>query len=618
MKKKNPLQWTARQICLIIFVFLFNQTTWGQTESIIIPSSVSQSQLNSSQLAKLNNLSASQLHDSFQLVQVQNLAASQVNAKVRLALSTLPCVDLIFTATKVDYISENDYYWSGFIDSDVDAPCKGGSITLMAKNGEKFGSIIFDDYSYEFQDLGDGVQALSRFKTEMIDENECGINSNTPGYRVGSQPEENNPSVNRIIPCQANCEVRVLVLWTQAAQNIEANINNRIALAIAQTNQAYQNSQVGEASVRIVLAGSQMINFVETPNQIQPDVNALAARADVQALRNILQADLVVLLTNGNYGGFYGVVQAIGPNFNGAYSITQTNAATGGRFTFAHEVGHLFGARHDIDPTGTIEHGYTFNTGVIFTKHRYTLLATMPARKTRELNYSNPDVKIKNKATGTANHNNNAQQHRNTGCTVANFFANPFPPFSLNIDAVQQDCYQGWADAVVQCGTAPYTFNWEMSLDGMDYQPLGNTESVNFYFYCQSNTFLNLRLTVTDATLTSLTTYRHLEISNGYPLRPAHEKAIISYTENSPIIQRVYPNPPGSMMQIELMLPNTGNISVDIIDATGNVKKQIFNGNVSIGKKTITVNTTVLNSGIYQIRVTTKDKKEYHQFVVVK
>jgi hypothetical protein len=617
MKKQNSLQRTTRQICLILIIFLFNQTTWSQTQSIITPSSVSQSQLNPSQLAKLNNLSASQLHDNFQLVEVQNLATSQVNAKVKLAISNLPCTDMIFTATKVEYISESDYYWSGFIDSDVDAPCKGGSITLMAKNGEKFGSIIFDDYSYEFQDLGDGIQALSRFKVEMVGENECGINSNTPGYRISSQPQKDNPSPNRILPCQGNCEVRVLVLWTQAAENIEANINNRIALAIAQTNQAYQNSQIAEASVRIVLAGSQRINFTETYGS--NDINVLAANITAQNLRNLNQADIVVLLTNGsNYGELYGVVKAIGPNFNGAYALVQTNAATGGRFTFAHEVGHLFGARHDIDPTGTIEHGYTFNTGFIFTKQRYTLLATMPAGKTREQNYSNPDVKIKNKKTGTTNNNNNAQQHRNTGCTVANFFANALPPFTVNIDAVQQDCYQGWADAVVQCGTAPYTFNWEMSLDGLDYQPIGNTENVNFYFYCQSNTFLNLRLTVTDATSTSLTSYHHLEIGNNYPLRPAHGKPKVSDTETSTIIQRVYPNPSSSSMQVELRLPNTENISVAIIDATGNVKKQIFNGTISKGKKTITVNTAVLNSGIYQLRVTTNNKQEYYQFVVVK
>lgn len=408
-------------------MMLFAHSTWAQTQSIIVQTGLTPSQLDPNQLAKFNRLSASSLHDNFQLVQVQNLSTSQVNSKVRLALSNLTCNDLIFTAIKVEYTSESEYYWYGIIDSqDVDNSCKGGSITLMARNGEKFGTIVFDDYSYEFQELGNGIQAFSRFKLEAIDEHECGVNDSTQGYRSSSQlqanpsPKNESSSANRITGCSPTDEVRVLVLWTQAAENIEANINNRIALAIAQTNQAYQNSQVG-GTLKLVLAASQKINFTETFGSQDKDL--IAANATAQNLRNIHKADIVVLLTNGsNYGQLYGIVTAIGPIFNSAYAIVQTNAATGGRYTFAHEVGHLFGARHDNDPTGTIEHGYFFTTGFIFTKKHYTLLANMPAGKSREQNYSNPDVQIKRKPTGTSGYNNNAQQHRNTAAIVADFF----------------------------------------------------------------------------------------------------------------------------------------------------------------------------------------------------
>lgn len=635
MTRKNFLRRSAKLIGLFVATILIGNIAFEQTQSIIVRTSLTPSQLNSNQLAKFNRLSGSSLHDSFQIVQVQNLATSQVNGKIRLALSYLPCNDLIFTATKVDYTSENDYYWYGIIDSDDgDHPCKGGSITLMAKGGEKFGAIVFDDYSYEFQDLGNGIQTLSRFKLEAIGENECGIDSTTPGYRSNSQPQSedlsksNSPSPNRITPCnpQTNDEVRVLVLWTQAAANIEANINNRIALGIAQTNQTYLNSQVG-GTLNLVLAGSQQINFVESnnPADIRADVNRLGTTQAIQALRNQFQADLVVLLTNGNYGRFVGIARDFGPSFNDAYAIVQTNAATGGRFTFAHEVGHLFGCRHDDDPNGTIQHGYTFRTGwFIFTKQRYTLLAVMPSGKTREQNYSNPDVFIKSKATGTTNHNNNAQQHRNTAAIVANFFANqPVNP-PMAIDILQNNpnvcCTTVTAEADVFCGTAPYYFNWKISYDGINWQLLPNSEIVTFNTDCDKTTLI-IELAVTDAKFQFQVVRRYYNADCGQMQRMVKTNSIqvtkIESNKNQ-LIQNIFPNPTSATLKIELNPATDESMKIDIIDALGVVRKQIITGVLSKGKNIFSINTAGLQAGIYRLRVNSSTSTESQQFLIVK
>ena len=618
MKTKNSCLRSLAQILIIVIASLISLTTLAQTQSIIIPSTVTQSQLNAAQLARLNRLSGSQLHENFQLMEVQNLVASQVDGKVRLILSNLPCPDLTFSATKVVYTSENDYYWHGIINSEVDASCQGGSLILMAKGGEKFGTIIFDDYSYEFQELGDGVQAFSRFKTEMIDENECGVNSNTFGFQGSSNSKKDTASSDIIYSCSlTDCVVRVLVLWTQNAENIEANINNRIALAIAQTNQAYQNSQVGSGFEGVILAGSQKITFNETTNQIQLDANTLANRTDVQTLRNNLQADIVILLTNGNYGATFGIVKAIGPNFNGAYSITQTNAATGGRFTFAHEVGHLFGARHNDDTNGTIEHGYSFTTGFIFTKHRYTLLASMPAGKTRELNYSNPDVKIKNKPTGTSFYHNNAQQHRITGCTVANFF----PPVGMmSVDIRQPNpnvcCTTVTAEAEVACGTAPFYFNWTISYDGINWVLLPNSEIVTFNTDCDK-TILIIELAVTDANgqFKVIRKYYNADCGQTYLTGIKTEKL---ENESSGIIKGIFPNPANANFKIELNLPVSDYLSIDLLDASGIIRKKILGKLISEGNRIFSVNTSDLYAGIYTLRVVTKQKTENRQIIITK
>lgn len=595
-----------------------SQISLGQTQSIINPSSLYQWQLTTTQLEKFNRLSASSLHDNFQLIEVQNLFATQVNGKVRLVLSTLSCPDLIFTETKSDYTSENDYYWYGVINSEVDSACQGGSLTLMAKAGAKFGTIVFDDHSYEFQDLGDGIQALSRFKLESFNENECAVNTSTPGPDLTSQRPKNISSPNIIYPCSPvppNCNVRVLVLYTQAAQNIEADINNRITLAIAQVNQAYYNSQVSSSNVSLILAGSQKINFTEGTS-IGADVNSLAANSAIQTLRSNFLADIVILLTDGNYGNSKGIVKAIGPNFNGAYAIVQTNAATGGRHTFAHEVGHLFGARHDDDATGTIEHGYFFTTGFFFTKYRYTLLAGLPSGKTRELNYSNPDVKIKNKPTGTSAFRNNAQKHRNTGCTVANFFPNPSGLMSVDILQPNPNvcCTTVTAEADVTCGTPPYYFNWTISYDEINWELLPNSEIVTFNTACDKQ-ILTIELVVTDAFLQNRTVRKYYNADCGVTTKPN----LNSKEKKSNIVQKIFPNPSSSsIIKVDLNLTSIENLKVDIIDAFGNIRKQVHDGNFAKGNRTLTINIASLASGTYQLRIISKNKTEYHQILVIK
>jgi hypothetical protein len=320
-----------------------------------------------------------------------------------------------------------------------------------------------------------------------------------------------------------------------------------------------------------------------------------------------------------NYPATEGIVNAIGPNFTTSYSIVQTNAATTGRFAFAHEVGHLFGAKHNDHAVGTIEHGHRFGTGFLGLRRRYTIVTSTPGGKNREHLYSTPLVKIKNKPAGTADYNDNAQWHRDNVCTVSDFFPNPMPPASVNIMAFQQDCYVGYAEAIVQCGTAPYTYSWEMSLDdGNNYQPIGsNSDIINFYFFCQSNIFLNLRVTVVDAASVSQVAYFHLELDPNYPLKLV-PKDQPDPRAPTPMIQRLYPNPASSSIQVDLLLPAAENTSVVVLDVFGQIYKPIFSGLISKGQRSFTINTSTMEPGIYRLRVTTRERIEYKQFIIIK
>lgn len=107
--------------------------------------------------------------------------------------------------------------------------------------------------------------------------------------------------------------------------------------------------------------GVEYFYQVET-DDIFFDVDVLANSSIAHSLRDQYQADLVVLLTDGNYGYAAGVVTEIGPNESTAFAIVEVDCATA-NLTFAHETAHLFGGLHQNDPDGIYEHGYYFNTG---------------------------------------------------------------------------------------------------------------------------------------------------------------------------------------------------------------------------------------------------------------
>lgn len=87
------------------------------------------------------------------------------------------------------------------------------------------------------------------------------------------------------------------------------------------------------------------------------------------------------------------------------------------------------------------------------------------------LNFSNPNVEFKNKATGTSNYNYNAKKLIETASTVRNFRSYS-PPLSASIsgpsDAWNTGTYT-WCASVSCGGQAPYQYTWFHSYDGVTY-----------------------------------------------------------------------------------------------------------------------------------------------------
>jgi len=80
----------------------------------------------------------------------------------------------------------------------------------------------------------------------------------------------------------------------------------------------------------------------------------------------------------------------------------------------------------------------------------------------------------------------------------------------------------------------------------------------------------------------------------------------------------VYPNPATSEATLVVDLNRNTNIRVTVMDITGKVVAEIFNGMQTVGKQHFAINTSALNTGLYLVNVAAEDKQQTVKLKVIK
>jgi outer membrane protein assembly factor BamB len=243
--------------------------------------------------------------------------------------------------------------------------------------------------------------------------------------------------------------IDVLVLYTEQARDstggattMEAAIRN----AFNNANTSFQNSGV---NARLRMAASRLVTYPESnPNSLNAILNDLTREANtngdvVNRLRKNYGADIVGLVV-GDAKGFCGMANLMDTVSSGhrdqAYFVVGWGSCLGSNFSFAHEIGHVMGARHDryVDDTDgspfDYNHGYVNITGGSSGRIGWRTImayddecedARSADSRCRRINWwSDPDDTRGGDAMGIASGSNAADNVRalnNTAPTVAQF-----------------------------------------------------------------------------------------------------------------------------------------------------------------------------------------------------
>ncbi len=147
-------------------------------------------------------------------------------------------------------------------------------------------------------------------------------------------------------------QIDVMVLYTPAARAAEggtAQIEALVNQAVAETNQAYQNSGVAP---RLNLVYTGEVAYTESGSS-ETDLERLQGTSDgymddIHALRDTYNADVVnLIIDDTQYCGLGYFMDSASPSFEAwAFTVVARDCATG-YYSFGHELGHNIGLQHD-------------------------------------------------------------------------------------------------------------------------------------------------------------------------------------------------------------------------------------------------------------------------------
>lgn len=499
---------------------------------------------------------------------------------------------------------------------------KEGWARLTQNEGEVFGEIVYGQRDFRLYTFGKSsvlIEIDKQFYGNKICTQE--FSDEVSGDSIGDiqHLEKSSSGTNTI---------RVLTLYTVASE-AHMNPSQRASMLINEANASLINSGVSLGEVRFEGAGvARLDNFIENSNNSAfEDYQRLRnderdnPNGNIATLRNDNQADLVVLLGDGNYTEIGAT--SLGPNapLRGGYLVVDVNFPPS-RLTFAHELGHTLGCRHDdsmLEGVGVERYakGFRFFTGGT---ERWTIMASNPVNNTRIPHFSSPVVNFQGVTTGTTLDNDNVRQIKAGASSVA-CYRDYIEPVEVIIDGfsmLPEGSSSTWCPITFNCNDN-LSFVWEYSENGFSFSHLSNNTCVTMT--APDVTHFFLRMTANCGNGESDVDILRVEVEasgGGGPEKSFSNQ--ISQSANTPAETfEVFPNPFNDVLTLKLFDLPDGEY-VETISLT-NMKGQIFDVEASPNDirfllSNVSLNTNSIPFGAYFVLVKTNRGKILRKKIV--
>lgn len=489
----------------------------------------------------------------------------------------------LFQVTKdeVVYRSENDYSWFGSGEN------YEGKLSLVVHDEMLTGFFQMKNNKWRILPLGNGLHIIyqvnsSEFEDESADDYQNMLKQTLEIAPLkGFDPEAGDAFA------AGDCKIRVFVAYTNAAEtSMGADVNGFIQSCIDVTNQCYSNSSV---SFEVELARSQKVSYTESGSS-STDKSRFRNTADgymdeIHTTRTYYDADLNVLLVSTLESGICGSAYtvAISP-YTDAFCVCRVSCAVD-NYSFPHELGHLYGCRHDQYVDGTDDpysygHGYVYKPDEWRTVMAYNDDCEDSGFDCDRLPYfSNPSVTYFGDAMGVSGENDNELALENSKDNIAGLettVSSKILPDETIDDDEKGDVIA--STSVTNSGSYVVSNGADMTwragsyiLLDLDFHAIAGSDFHGFIDACDA-------------------------------LRISNEEAAIEQTAVEENNLQAFPNPFSESTTINITLGNDALVTIRLLDVLGNQISDIADsGYYPAGEYNFVLQNSELVSGMYMI-----------------
>ncbi|MBC8346449.1 MAG: T9SS type A sorting domain-containing protein [Candidatus Marinimicrobia bacterium] len=600
---------------LLVVIITLSQVAIGQKRGDDFFVQVIESSLSTNQAAHLAKIRNRETSKKVRIVRIQDVSRLLNNESIQ--LNIFPGKRFTVNHDKTKMRGYNQYSWYGKI------PGKQGHAIIVFTDKGITGSVWVDMELYQVEPLGSGAHAIIHIDQSQFPPEHQPLNkkNKTPqNNSIGNEYDTNSkfPPLTAKKSFPTNVVIDVMVAYTQTVANLSGDINALIQLAVDETNQGYINSNV---DITINLVHKVQVNYTGA-NDVEIDLNRFKGESDgymdeIHGLRDQYLADIAMLLIpyDPNYCG---MAYDIPATESTAFGVVRYDCATG-YYSFGHEIGHLYGTRHDRNfdnNNSPAQYGH----GYVYTDHykddwRTIMSLNNPTDCSngycpRLLYWSNPNIIYAGVPMGTATYEDNGRLLNERKAIVAGFRS--IPPFSVSIVGPGElmEGYTGSWTASVSGGseTGALNYEWDKRNDGSSQWVsigTGTTKSVTM-----GSVSFTIKVEADRGTEHAVNTLYVWRTGSGGFFRQANVNHKGGIPETFSIYQN-HPNPFNPTTMIKYSLPEASSVSLDIYDLLGSEIFGWSNNREDAGYKQVTWNGKDHNgnavpAGIYIYKLTAK------------
>ena len=343
-----------------------------------------------------------------------------------------PNISDVLTAT-TNYTTKSEqegFVWNGTLADDK------GDITIISKDGAKYGGITYDDHYYSFDDIGKGTVLVREVVTPE------GGHALDAGIKDPLEPQSPSEYFCELDPNVK--EIDVLYLFTPNAGSATA-MKNKANQTTTEMNLICSNSQALVHFNTVATLSMPIPNFDKPidPKGYEPgEVSKMATWASntqsVKDLRQANGADIVIVLYKGptKYTGGVGTVfgSFAGTDKAGAYILAHTDFVVSKKYQIA-----MLGAAEILGAGSEARSGLYTDSRPHKYGSRFTVVHEgVPVNKSRYI--SNPNVQDGGADTGVANSRDNVRAMNKKACEVSNYYYPKGVDYSVGMQITGSKC----------------------------------------------------------------------------------------------------------------------------------------------------------------------------------